>query len=234
MLPDQENTRPIFRRLARQLSKLADKPAPDKVHKFRTSSRRVEGLVADLGRERSRNDKKLLKLLGRLRKKAGRVRDLDVQTAALRSLKIPQEPGRKSQLLRTLAEQRGKREKKLVRALDKKAISEVRKRLKRAAASLEIPKNANPVTLAIQKVAGLEFDPSSVAEENSPLQDCRKAGTLYRGICGKNPEAVRVVEQLKHMQDAIGDWHDWAQLAEKRKRCSEACRIRRWWLRCEI
>ncbi len=213
---DQENTRPIFRRLARQLSKLADKPVPDNVHKFRTSSRRVEGLVADLAQERSRNDKKLLKLLGRLRKKAGRVRDLDVQTAALRSLKIPQEPGRKSQLLRTLAEQRGKREKKLVRALDKKAISEVRKRLKRAAASLEIPKNANPVALAIQKVAGLEFDPSSVAEET--LHRFRIAGKRARYIAefaGKNPEAVRVVEQLKHMQDAIGDWHDWAQLAEK-------------------
>ena len=66
---------------------------PENVHKFRTSSRRVEVLVADLADNRSRNDKKLLKLLGRLRKKAGRVRDLDVQSAALRSLKIPQEPG---------------------------------------------------------------------------------------------------------------------------------------------
>ena len=41
-------------------------------------------LVADLSLEQGRNDKKLLKLLGRLRKKAGRVRDLDVEIAALR------------------------------------------------------------------------------------------------------------------------------------------------------
>ena len=94
---------------------------------------------------RSGNDKKLLKLLGRLRKKAGRVRDLDVQSAALRSLKIPQEPGRKSQLMRTLAEERAKREKKLVKSLDKQTIAEVRKRLKRTAASLEIPRNADPL-----------------------------------------------------------------------------------------
>ncbi len=214
---DQENTRPIFRRLARQLSKLADKPVPENVHKFRTSSRRVEGLVADLAQERSRNDKKLLKLLGRLRKKAGRVRDLDVQTAALRSLKIPQEPGRKSQLLRTLAEQRGKREKKLVRALDKKAITEVRKRLKRAAASLEIPKNADPVTLAIQKVAGTRIRPEQRGRGNA----CTASGlpesghAISRNLRARTLKPSRVVAQLKHMQDVIGDWHDWAQLAEK-------------------
>ena len=102
---NQENTRLTFRKLSRQLSRLASKPAPENIHKFRTSSRRVEVLVADLAQESGRNNRKLLKLLCRLRKKAGRVRDLDVQTAALRSLKIPQEPVRKSQLLRTLADE---------------------------------------------------------------------------------------------------------------------------------
>jgi len=81
------------------MAKLASKPSPENVHKFRTSSRRVEVLVSDLAGSRNGNDKKLLKLLGRLRKKAGRVRDLDVQSVALRSLKIPQEPQRKSQTL---------------------------------------------------------------------------------------------------------------------------------------
>lgn len=212
----QENTRPIFRKLSRQLSELASKPVPDNVHKFRTSSRRVEVLVADLAQKRNRNDKKLLKLLGRLRKKAGRVRDLDVQTTALRSLKIPQEPGRKSQLLRTLAEQRGKREKKLDAALDKKVVAELRKRLKRAADSLEIPKNADPLTLALQKVTELELDQGAVTEET--LHRFRIAGKRARYIAelaGKNAEAARLVEQLNHMQDAIGDWHDWAQLAER-------------------
>ena len=75
-----ENTRITFRKLSRQLSKLAGKLSPENVHKFRTSSRRVEVLVSDLSEQRSGNDKKLLKLLARLRKKAGRVRDLDVQS----------------------------------------------------------------------------------------------------------------------------------------------------------
>ena len=79
----QENTRPIFRKLIRQASKLASKPSPENIHRFRTSTRRVEVLVTDLALEQGRNDKKLLKLLDRLRKKAGRVRDLDVEIAAL-------------------------------------------------------------------------------------------------------------------------------------------------------
>jgi CHAD domain-containing protein len=213
---DHENIRLTFRKLGRQLAKLASKPAPENIHRFRTSSRRVEVLVADLAHERSRNDKKLLKLLGRLRKKAGRVRDLDVEIAALRSLKIPQEPVRKSQLMRTLAEERGKREKKLVKTLDKKNFSEVRKRLKRTAGSLEIPKDIDPLAVAVQKVSELELDQRGVTEET--LHRFRIAGKRARYIAemaGKSVEAAQLVGQLNHMQDAIGDWHDWAQLAQR-------------------
>jgi len=216
MLLHPENTRVTFRKLARQAARAAAKPTPENVHKFRTSSRRVEVLVADLADNRSSNDKKLLKLLGRLRKKAGRVRDLDVQSAALRSLKIPQEPGRKSQLMRTLAEDRAKREKKLVKALDKKTLTEVRKRVKRTASSLEIPQDADPLMLARQKLGALEVDQGSITEKT--LHQFRIAGKRARYIAelaGKNAEATRLVELLNHMQDVIGDWHDWMQLAER-------------------
>src|ERR1700730_9392912 len=158
MLLHLNHTRTTFRKLTSQMSKVAGKPAPENVHKFRTSSRRVEVVVSDLAKSRNGNDKKLLNLLGRLRKKAGRLRDLDVQSGALRSLKIPQEPGRKSQLMRTLAEERARREKKLAKSLDKRTVGEVRKRLKRTTASLEIPKNADPLSRARQKLNDLEVD----------------------------------------------------------------------------
>jgi CHAD domain-containing protein len=212
----QENTRPIFRKLIRQASKLASKPSPENIHRFRTSTRRVEVLLTDLALEQGRNDKKLLKLLDRLRKKAGRVRDLDVEITALHSLKIPQEPVRKSQLTRTLVEERGKREKKLIKALDKKTLSETRKRLRRSAGSLKISKNVNPLVVALKKVNELEVDQGAVSEET--LHRFRIAGKRARYIAemaGNNTEAEQLVEQLKHMQDALGDWHDWAQLAQK-------------------
>jgi len=213
---DQATIRPIFRKLRSQLSDLATKPTPENVHRFRTSSRRAEALLTDLARKLSGNDKKLLKLLGRLRKKAGRVRDLDVQTAALRSLKIPQEPVRKSQLLRALAEERGGREKKLVKTLDKKTIAELRRRLKRTARDLEIPKNVDPVAIAMGMIARLEVNQSGVTEET--LHRFRIAGKRARYVAelaGKNPDAASLAGQLRHMQDAIGDWHDWAQLQQR-------------------
>ena len=212
-----ENTRITFRKLSRQLSKLAGKLSPENVHKFRTSSRRVEVLVSDLSEQRSGNDKKLLKLLARLRKKAGRVRDLDVQSAALRSLKIPEQPVRKARLMRTLAEERSQREKRLIKSLDKKTVTEVRKRLKRAAASLEIPKNADPLTLARQKLDALEEVDQGVITEKT-LHQFRIAGKRARYIAelaSKDAEASRLIGLLNHMQDVIGDWHDWVQLAER-------------------
>jgi CHAD domain-containing protein len=198
------------------MSKLAEKLAPENVHKFRTSSRRVEVLLSDLAENRTGNDKKLLKLLGRLRKKAGRVRDLDVQSGALRSLKIPQEPGRKSQLMRTLAEERVRREKKLAKSLDKRTVGEVRKRLKRTIASLEIPENADPLSRARQKLNDLEVDQGVVTEKT--LHQFRIAGKRARylaELAGKDAEATRLIALLNHMQDVIGDWHDWVQLADR-------------------
>ncbi|MGA9797543.1 MAG: CHAD domain-containing protein [Terriglobales bacterium] len=211
-----EPTRVAFRKLARQVSKLSGKLTPENIHKFRTSSRKVEVLVSDLAANRSGNDKKLLKLLGRLRQKAGKVRDLDVQSAALRSLKIPQEPGRKSQLMSSLAEERARREKKLEKSLDRQTVSEVRKRLKRTAASLEIADNANPLVLARQKLSAVEVDQGAVTEKT--LHQFRIAGKQARYVAEfarKDAEATRLVAQLKHMQDVIGDWHDWVQLADK-------------------
>ena len=213
-----ENTRVTFRKLSRQLSKLAGKMSPENVHKFRTSSRRVEVLVSDLAERHSGNDKKLLKLLARLRKKAGRVRDLDVQSAALRSLKIPEQPVRKARLMRTLAEERSQREKRLTKSLDKRTVAEVRKRLKRAAASLEIPRNADPLAMARQKLNALEVDQGVITEKT--LHQFRIAGKRARYIAelagkDKDAEASRLIGLLNHMQDVIGDWHDWVQLAER-------------------
>ena len=34
-------------------------------------------------------------------------------------------------------------------------------------------------------------------------------------LVDENSEAKRVVDQLKHMQDVIGDWHDWLKLTQR-------------------
>ncbi len=153
----QENTRPIFRKLIRQASKLASKPSPENIHKFRTSTRRVEVLLTDLSLEQGRNDKKLLKLLDRLRKKAGRVRDLDVEIAALRSLE--DSAGAGAQIATDANSGRGTRKtgKEADQGLGQKNCERNAQALKRTAGSLEIPKNVDPLAVARQKVNELEW-----------------------------------------------------------------------------
>lgn len=216
MAVDQTQCRIVFQKLDRQLTKVAKKLDPTSVHKFRTYSRRVEALLEELHPEPSRNDRRLLKLLGRLRKKAGRVRDLDVQMSNLRSLKIAREAGQKSQLQRALVQERGKREKKLAQSLNKEKKRELRKRLKRASDDLEVPQSKPPLNATMREFIQLGRGQGPLTEKT--LHQYRIAGKRARylaELAGKDPEAQRVIEQLKALQDVIGDWHDWLKLAER-------------------
>ena len=142
MAAGHTNTRSLFEKLDRQLTKLAAKPAPNSVHRFRTNGRRLEIALTELAPNPGRNGKKLLKLLARLRKKAGRVRDLDMQVGLLRSLKMPEGARHKSQLMQMLMEERDEREKKVMQAFDRRTVRELRKRLKRASSESDIRESA--------------------------------------------------------------------------------------------
>jgi CHAD domain-containing protein len=212
----KDPSRATFRKLSRQLNKLAKKPAPENVHKFRTYSRRIEALLDELVPKFTRNDKKLLKQLARLRKKAGRIRDLDVQIGALRSLKIPQEASRKSQLLRTLSEERAHREKKLPQNFNDKTVTQLRKRLTRAASELTVPGSEDLLRIGMRGVLELGRERAPLTEKT--LHQYRIAGKRARYIAelaGADPKAAQVVTQLKRMQDVIGDWHDWLKLTQR-------------------
>jgi CHAD domain-containing protein len=213
---DLKRSRMAFQKLGREVTKLTGKPAPESVHKFRTNSRRVEAVLSEVVPEPNRNDKKLLKLLSRLRKKAGRVRDLDVEIASLRSLKIPAGNGHKSQFIDALVQERAKREQKLAKTFDHQTAAKVRKRLKRATDDIDIPRNAEPLTQTLSKLAKLSPDHAPLTEKT--LHQYRIIGKRARYIAelaDEDPGAKRVVDHLKHMQDVIGDWHDWLKLTQR-------------------
>lgn len=202
-----------FHKLSRQLARLSDKPKPESVHRFRTLSRRVEALVEGLIAEPVGNNKKLLDLLARLRKKAGRVRDLDVQISTLRNLRIPQDRSRKAELLQMLCAERQKRETRLASAFNDGALHEVTKRLRRAAKSLPA---SDPLAPAVRQLRALTQEPTPITE--AMLHRYRILGKRVRYLaeqCPDDPQAREIVSRLKQVQDAIGDWHDWLKLTEK-------------------
>src|SRR5271170_7047258 len=199
---DAKRSRLAFQRLARELKKLEHKPAPENVHKFRTNSRRVEALLLEAVPELHHNDKKLLKLLSRLRKKAGRVRDLDVQILCLKDLKIPQANGHKAHFQETLAEERAQRERKLAKAFDHKTAAELRKRLKRSAGDISIPKGTEPLALTLSRLAELGRGQNPITEKI--LHQYRIMGKRARYIAElavEDPQTTRLVNDLKKMQD---------------------------------
>jgi len=213
---DKKLSRLILEKLDRELGKLGRKPAPERVHKFRTNSRRVEALLSEVALSHQGNDAKLLKRLARLRKKAGRLRDLDVEIAALRALRFPQANGHKSQVMGALVKERAKREKKLAKASDRATIDQIRKRLRRSAKALALPANREPLALTLRKLRELSRDGAPLTEK--VLHQYRIIGKRARYIAelaSDDPSAKRVVDQLKHMQDVIGDWHDWLKLSQK-------------------
>jgi CHAD domain-containing protein len=210
-----ERSRLVFQKLEGDLLKLSSKLKPESVHGFRTGTRRVQTLLEELAPDRTRNDKKLLNLLRRIRKRAGKVRDLDVQLSALRSLKIPQEPRRKTLLLQSLLELRAQHEKRLRKALTKETTREIRKRLKRAAKDVKPGTLGDPLIVAQQMMARIAR--SQGPPTNEVLHQYRIAAKRARyaaEFAGKSREADEFIAQLKRAQDALGDWHDWLMLTQ--------------------
>jgi CHAD domain-containing protein len=210
-----KRSRVVFQKLEQDLVRLSSKPRAENVHRFRTGTRRLQILLGELSPKQDRSQKKLLKLLGRIRKRAGKVRDLDVQLAALRSLKIPREPRRKTQLVNHLIELRSQQEKKRRKEVDDDTVREIRKRLKRASKNFHPEAARNPLAVARGMLEGINHADAPVTE---PLlhqyRILSKRARYAAEFADQSTEAEQFIAGLKRIQDALGDWHDWLTLTQ--------------------
>jgi CHAD domain-containing protein len=216
MSVNQEARRHAFAKLRESVTKVAHHPRPENVHRVRTSARRVETILGDLIPDLDRNQKKLLKALAGIRKKAGKIRDLDVHIANLRNLKVSQDQAGKARLLRRLLQEHEKRKAKFDKNFDKETVYELRKRLERVDNETVISEKTDPLALALQVFSTASQQQGALDADR--LHQFRIAGKRARylaEIAESTPEAERVVAQLNRMQDVIGDWHDWLELTEK-------------------
>jgi CHAD domain-containing protein len=210
-----KRSRVVFQKLEQDLVKLSSKSQAESVHRFRTGTRRLQILLDELSPKRGRSEKKLLKLLGQIRKRAGKVRDLDVQLAALRSLKIPREPRRKTQLVNRLIELRSQQEKKLRKEADEDTVREIRKRLKRAGKDFDPEESRDP--LAVAKAMLEKINPGRAQVTEAMLHQYRilsKRARYAAEFAEPSVEAERFIAGIKHIQDVLGDWHDWLTLTK--------------------
>jgi len=218
MAPDSNRTQALFDRLLR-ISRRSSGTRPETVHQLRTTIRRVETLLATTLPAPGRKEERLLKQLDRLRRRAGKVRDLDVQIQALGSVGLESVTRDRARVLAFLEKARAKREGRLLRGFQKEADRGLQKRLKRVSARLQQePREPGAseqgfLAAALDKFAVAVKQYPTLSEAN--LHAFRMASKRVRYLAemaGEGPSVAALIEPLKRIQDAIGAWHDWVTL----------------------
>jgi CHAD domain-containing protein len=202
----------VFDRMNRQIGRVAKDRKPENVHRFRTNSRRVEVLADQLSAENG-NKRKLLNRLAKLRRKAGKVRDLDVQIAFLKELKVPDRQNHRAQLLDSLLQDQERRSKRLGKSFDNENVRKLRKRLRKAHQEMSL-NGIDPLKLAFSLLP----KPGNQPLTEKILHACRISAKHARYLAeldAESPIAKQFVEELKKAQDEIGHWHDVLKLTER-------------------
>lgn len=210
-----ERGKSIFRKTEKELLRLSSGHRAEAVHGFRTAARRLQTLLEQLVADNNRKNKKLLKMLNRIRKSAGKVRDIDAQLEALRSLKVPQEPRRKTRLVQNLIELRARYERKLHKLMKKQDIRELSKRLQRAEKSVSFDSSLDPLSVGRQMLNSISIPQGPIDEET--LHRYRlvvKRARYAAEFAPKSAESTRFLADLKRLQDSLGSWHDWLTLTQ--------------------
>lgn len=210
-----ERGKSIFRRTEKEFLRLSSGHRAEAVHGFRTAARRLQTLLEQLVADNNRKNKKLLKILNRIRKSAGKVRDIDVQLEALRSLKVPQEPRRKTQLVQALIELRARHERKLHKLMKKQDIRDLRRRLRRAEETVSFDSSLDPLSVAKTLLHSVPIPQGRIDEET--LHRYRlvvKRARYAAEFAPKSAESTKFLAEQRRLQDALGSWHDWLTVTQ--------------------
>jgi CHAD domain-containing protein len=215
--------------LSTAVSKLAaDEVAPKSVHRLRTSIRRIESLVSYSHPALEKKLERSLEKMADLRKRAGKVRDLDVQVGLLGVLANGSTVRDRETLSELLWKKRDRQARRLASFVRKLQGSKFFVRMNRIAEKAGAkPDEANrplaPLEEAQAQLAVMASDFSSHQPiKLSRLHDariCLKRIRYLAELAEESAAQKSFIGELKDVQDAIGDWHDWQELtstAEKR------------------
>lgn len=205
---------------------LAD-PTRKAVHELRSETRRVEARLdlLDTLRTSVPGAEGVRRCLGRIRRRAGEVRDYDVQRKLLQKLDLTR-PGVESV-------DDMERDRDRLRKVLKRERKKVAKRLERCLQRQQ-PKLTNEMETVLEALKPREGEVSTEEllqeivrrfgralhfrrMDTERLHAVRKAAKHARYQCESLPgaEAAAVAKQLEEFQDAGGSWHDYLVLAER-------------------
>jgi CHAD domain-containing protein len=222
MTIDADRIRKPVRKLRKFFKKSPKRPSSGLIHNLRTNSRRVETAIDALGLSSHKNERRLLRDLARVRKRAGKVRDMDVLVGYTLTANLNGEQDCLVQLLEILGANRAKHVKKL-RALVGAIGPRLRRRLKRSASKLEnllirtrdrhsAPSPPDEAVASAVHLSGELKDPPHLGKENSHPYRIKVKKLRYVLQLSERADPQEFVNKLGKVKDAIGEWHDWQEL----------------------
>jgi CHAD domain-containing protein len=211
------------RRVKKFLRKHPKQPSVNAIHNLRTGTRSLETTFTTLGISSNAKVRRLLRELRYVRKRAGKVRDMDVLTSDVLTLNQAGERDCYVQLVEYLGAARTKYAKKLRLAIVA-AGPQVPRNLKRSSKRLrkllqqpEIARSAtsDPVPATIAKAIQLSSSltmPTVLNRKN--LHPYRLKVKELRNVLQLSEQSSNheFVDALGEVKDAIGEWHDWETL----------------------
>lgn len=209
--------------LSSTLAGLREEISPKRVHRLRTTIRRIESLIAFAEPEVGKKQERAIGALALLRKRAGRVRDLDVQLTLLGALGNTSTSADRKLLADSLKRKREKQMERLRVALGEtkeqrfRAIFDAIKVQAEAALPL-LDESAEPLERAKRELAQIGDEYASPAKPKvSALHEVRirlKKVRYLAEVGEESAEQKEFLAKMKTVQDALGSWHDWEELAK--------------------
>jgi CHAD domain-containing protein len=210
------------------------KPDKKAVHKLRTSTRRIEALLELLAMlpnlpPHKKESRKAGRVLRKIRRAAGHVRDLDVQ----RDLVAAEASGKNREPLpcTELRNEARSLRRDLKRSRDDEAahlqhlLGRHRIKFPRVFEKLlSVLEPAESLALPETELTSIVRDwytqhtPSSAPQDHAQLHSIRKRAKLARYLAESAPESAssahRLAARFEDLQQAGGQWHDWLLLQE--------------------
>jgi len=220
------------------LRKNSKRPTSNAIHNLRTSTRGLETTFITVNLATKRKVKRLLRDLARVRKRAGKVRDMDVLTADTLAVRLDGEQDCLVQLVEYLGAERNKYAKKLRFEIEarrpqlRRNLNRVSKRLTSRLKQVENnPAKSDAVPTTMAKAIRLASDLKSPVHLNKTnLHPYRLKVKELRNVLQLSDHTgnEEFLEKLGEVKDAIGEWHDWAELvsiAEKLLDHGKSCKL---------
>lgn len=212
-----------LRKLRKSLKKLPKDLTPNQVHGIRTRARRIEAVFHAFGFDETRFGSALIRKIAAIRKKAGRVRDMDVLTDYAAGLSRERDGDCLVQLLEYLGARRLQQAEKLRRKV-LRGRRKLRCALKRSVALSEKEfgaqngrnpggneKQANAAAAALALSGELAAWPA-LDLHNLHAFRLKVKELRYVLQLAKNPDTP-LLRSLSDAKDAIGKWHDLHELS---------------------